>query len=132
MTKYPLRQHAEDQLKSFTELPLDEITAKAIEEGTLSTDDLRTHADTLRQQAQIAEEAGYPQLASNFLRAAELTNVPNDEVLKIYEMLRPDRSSWDDLIRLADYLETTYQAHENATFIREAAEIYKARNILRR
>lgn len=132
MTKYPLRHNAEDDLQAFSGRRLSEITSNAVADGTLSADDLRTHASALRQQAEIAQKAGYPQLASNFLRGAELTLVPNDEVLKIYEMLRPDRSSWDELMTLADYLEKTYDAGENATFIREAAEVYRERNILRR
>jgi propanediol dehydratase small subunit len=132
MTKYPLRHNPEADLKAFSGKPLSEITSEAVADGSLSADDLRTHASALRQQAEIARDAGYTSLASNLLRASELTLVPNDEVLKIYEMLRPDRSSWDELMNLADYLEKTYDASENATFIREAAEVYKERKILRR
>lgn len=132
MTQYPLRQNAADTLKSLSDRALTDITSDALRDGDLSADDLRTHGDTLRQQAQIAADAGYPQLANNLRRAAELTHVPNEEVLKIYEMLRPDRSSWDELNRLADYLEKTYQATVTADFIREAAIIYKERAILRR
>ena len=68
-------------------------------------------------------------MAANLLRAAELTDVPNDELLKIYEMLRPERASFDELTRLADYLETTYGARENAAFIREAADVYRERGL---
>jgi propanediol dehydratase small subunit len=132
MTQYPLRENAADTLKTFSERNLNEITSDALRDGDLTADDLRTHGDTLRLQAQIAEDAGYPQLANNLRRAAELTRVPNEEVLKIYEMLRPDRSSWEELNKLADYLENTYQATENAKFIREATTIYKERGILRR
>lgn len=131
MSQYPLRDNADD-LQAFSGRPLNEITSDAIADGELSADDLRIHADALRRQAQIAREAGYPQLADNFLRAAELTAVPQEEVLKIYEMLRPDRSSWDELHTLADYLENTYDATANATFIREAASVYQERGILRR
>ena len=130
--KYPLRDNATDKLRSFSERALSEITAEAIAKGELSGDDLRTHADALRQQARIARDAGYPQLAGNLSRAAELTSVPNDELLKIYELLRPDRARHEELTRLADYLELTYGASENAAFIREAAETYRERNLLRR
>ena len=132
MTQYPLRENAQDTLKTFSERKLSDITADALRDGDLSADDLRTHGDTLRQQADISEKAGYPQLANNLRRAAELTHVPNEEVIKIYEMLRPDRSSYEELNKLADYLETTYSATENAKFIREAATVYKERGILRR
>lgn len=132
MSEYPLKENAGDTLHAFSGRPLSEITSDAIAGGELSADDLRIHADSLRQQAEIARNAGYPQLAENLLRAAELTQVPNDEVLKIYEMLRPERSSWEQLQNLATYLEDTYQAAENAKFIREAAEVYQERGLLRR
>ena len=128
MTQYPLKEHHAHELHAFSGRPLAEITADA----DISADDLRIHADTLRQQATIARQAGYDQLALNLLRAAELTLVPNEELLKIYDMLRPDRSSWDELMNLASYLEDKYQAAENARFIREAATIYRERGLLRR
>ena len=132
MTQYPLKEHHADELHAFSGRPLSEITADAIANGHVSSDDLRIHADALRQQAHIAQQAGYEALAKNLLRAAELTLVPNDELLKIYDMLRPDRSSWDELINLATYLEEKYQATENAKFIREAAAVYQERGLLRR
>lgn len=129
MSQYPLRDN-DDNLKAFSGRPLSEITSDNIEK--LSADDLRTHADALRKQAEIARSHGYPQLANNLLRSAELTVVPQEEVLKIYEMLRPDRASFEELNNLADYLQNKYSAEENANFIREAAEVYKERGILRR
>jgi len=129
---YPLRENAAESLRAQSGRPLREITADAAAAGELNGNDLRVHADTLRQQAEIARAGGYPQLAANLLRAAELTDVPNDELLKIYETLRPDRASFDELSRLADYLETTYGARENAAFIREAAGVYRERGLLRR
>ncbi len=132
MTSYPLRENAAESLRTFTDRPLSDINAAAIANGELTGDDLRTNADALRQQAQIARDAGYPQLAGNLSRAAELTSVPNDELLKVYEMLRPERATYEDLTRLADYLEANYDAKENAAFIKEAAEVYRERNLLRR
>ncbi len=132
MKAYPLRESAAEDLRAHTGRPLSEITAEAVAEGELSGDDLRTRGDTLRRQAAIAGDGGYPQLARNLLRAAELTDVPNEELLQIYETLRPERASYAELIRLADYLEATYQAKENADFIREAAAVYRERGLLRR
>ena len=129
---YPLRDANAEQLLAHSGRPLSDITAEAIAAGELTGDDLRTHADTLRQQAAIARQGGYPQLAANLTRAAELTDVPNDDLLKIYELLRPERASYDELMRLADYLSATYGAKENAAFIKDAAEVYKERNLLRR
>ena len=132
MSEYPLREKAADALLTHSGRPLSEISAAAIATGELRGDDLRTQADTLRKQADIAREGGYPQLAANLLRAAELTDVPNEELLRIYELLRPERATYDELLRLADYLERKYDAAENAAFIREAAGVYRERNLLRR
>ncbi|MCY3865055.1 MAG: diol dehydratase small subunit [Chloroflexi bacterium] len=132
MSEYPLREKAVDALLTHSGRPLSEISADAIAAGELAGDDLRTQADTLRKQADIARDGGYPQLAANLLRAAELTDVPNEELLRIYELLRPERASYDELLRLADYLERNYGAAENAAFIREAATVYRERNLLRR
>ncbi len=132
MSEYPLRENAAESLRAQSGRRLSEITAEALAAGELGGDDLRTHADTLRQQAEIAYAGGFPQLAANLLRAAELTDVPNDELLRIYETLRPERASFIELERLADYLESTYGARENAAFIREAADVYRARGLLRR
>lgn len=129
---YPLRECQAETLRAHSGRRLNEITAEALAAGELGGDDLRSHADTLRRQAEIARAGGYPQLAANLLRAAELTVVPNEEMLKIYESLRPERASYDELTRLADYLDTTYGARENAAFIREAAEVYRERGLLRR
>ena len=132
MTEYPLRDSKADELITHSGRPLSDITADAIDAGELTGEDLRTHADTLRQQAQIARQGGYPQLAANLQRAAELTDVPNEELLKIYELLRPERASFEELLRLADYLEDTSDAAENAAYIKDAAAVYRERNLLRR
>ncbi|MCY3833023.1 MAG: glycerol dehydrogenase [Chloroflexi bacterium] len=132
MSEYPLRDNETERLAAHSGRLLAEITPKAIAGGELTGDDLRTHADTLRQQAAIARDHGYRQLAENLRRAAELTDLPNDELLKIYELLRPERASYDELVRLADYLENTYNAVENAAFIKSAAQVYRERKLLRR
>ena len=128
---YPLMDNAGDQLRAFSGRPLPEITLQAAANGDLSVSDLRIHADTLRLQAQIARAAGYDQLAANLMRAAELTLVPNQEVLQIYDLLRPRRATYEQLMQLAEHLEQTYQAAENGRFIREAADAYRERGLLR-
>lgn len=128
--KYPLLENDADSLQAASGRPVNEINLDTI--STLSEDDLRIRAETLRAQAQVAREAGYPQLAANLTRAAELTAVPNDELLKMYDLLRPGRASYETLIALAERLETIYTAPETGHFIREAAAAYKARNLLRR
>ena len=89
-------------------------------------------AATLKYQAAKARDAGFVQLSHNFLRAAELTVVPDNEILAIYELLRPGRSTHAELCTTADQLELIYGAPETAAFVRDAAAEYLRRNLFRR
>jgi propanediol dehydratase small subunit len=95
-------------------------------------DDFQITPNTLRAQANTAHEAGFTQLAENLRRAAELTAVPNDDLLKMYELLRPGRSTEAELLAVADTLERDYNAAETAALVREAAAEYQRRNLFRR
>ena len=127
--RYPLGEHERERIVSRTGRPLGELTLENVREGQVDAGDLTIHPDTLRAQAAIAEEAGFSQLAANLRRAAELATVPNERVFAIYEALRPYRVTYEQLRALADELEREYAAPENARFIREAAEVYKARGL---
>jgi propanediol dehydratase small subunit len=130
--RYPLMDHAAERLRAASDRPLAEITLDAAADGALSIEDLQIHADTLRAQAEIARAAGYRQLAANLTRAAELARVPNDEVLRVYELLRPGRASFAELLALAELLERRYDARETAGLVREAASVYQSRGLARR
>lgn len=130
-TNYPLAEHAAEQLRAISGRPFGTLTEEAAAAGELEIADLQISAETLRAQAQIARQAGYLQLAANLTRAAELTAVPNAEVLRMYETLRPGRASYEELVALAECLEQTYRATESAALVREAAEAYRARGLLR-
>lgn len=108
---------------------IDEITLSAAVSGDLSPADLRVHPDVLRHQAQVAEDHGNAQLGDNLRRAAELTALPDDEVLAIYEALRPGRSTLAGLEAIACRLEAE-SAPLCAALIREAAEVYDRRGLL--
>ena len=110
---------------------LDELNIEAIRAGELAAEDFRISSETLRRQANAAEAAGYWQLAENLRRAAELTGISNQEVLDIYNALRPGRSTYHELTTLADRLENDLDAPLTAAFVREAAEVYQERGILR-
>ena len=110
--------------------PAVDVTLEALRRGDLAPDDVRIHPETLEHQAQVAESHANPQLAANLRRAAELTALPDDEVLSIYEALRPRRSSYDELGALADSL-AERGASRNAALVREAAELYARRGLLR-
>jgi propanediol dehydratase small subunit len=110
--------------------PLDELTLEAAVGGELSPQDLRVHPDTLRHQAAVAEQHGNPQLGENLRRAAELSTLPDDEVLAIYEALRPGRSTRAGLEASAALLEAS-GAPLCAALVREAAAVYERRGVLR-
>jgi len=111
---------------------LDELTMEALLSGELTTEDFRISGETLRRQADAAEEAGYRALADNLRRAAELTTIANEEVLGIYDALRPGRSTYGELIALADRLAGEHNAPLIADLVREAAEVYRERGIVKR
>lgn len=132
MPQYPLSESMPDQLRAASGRAYGDVTLDAVADGALSADDLAVDAETLQAQATIAEEAGFPQLAANLRRAAELTRVPNDELLRMYESLRPGRGRYDELIALADTLLGSYNAPVTAQFVQEAAEAYRQRELLKR
>ena len=127
--QYPLREHAAETLRAASGRLADEVTLERLAAGELADDDLRITPEALRAQAGIAQGAGFPQLAANLRRAAELTSVPNAELLRMYEALRPGRATYEQMIVLADRLADGFQAHETAAFVREAAEVYRTRGL---
>lgn len=129
---YPLREHAADRLRAASGRPLSELTEAALDAGELGIADTQVSAETLRAQAEVARRAGHAQLAANLGRAAELTAVPNAEVLRMYDMLRPGRATHAQLLALADELATAYAATACAAFVREAAEVYLRRGLVKR
>ena len=110
---------------------LDELNIEALRAGEVTAEDFCISGETLHRQAEAAEAAGYWQLAENLRRAAELTGISNQEVLDIYNALRPGRSTYNELITLAARLENDLDAPLTAAFVREAAEVYRERGILR-
>lgn len=126
--RYPLGEY--EDVASRTGRRVREITLDAVRSGQVAPEDLTIHADTLRAQAAVADREGWPQLAANLRRAAELASVPQDMVLTVYEALRPYRVTHERLLALADELERDYGAVENARFLREAAAVYRERKLL--
>ena len=116
---------------TFSGRSTDELSVQGILSGDLTADDFRVHGETLNHQARIAEEAGYTQLAENLRHAAELTNMSNEEVLDIYNTLRPRRTTYTEMIDMADRLENEKKAPLTASLVREAAEVYLQRGIVK-
>ncbi len=118
-------------IRTVTGRALDDLSMEAVLQGQLTTEDLRISAETLRQQAEAAEAAGYRPLAENLRRAAELTRISNEEVLAMYDTLRPGRTTYAQLIALAERLEHEFDAPLTAALVREAAEAYRARGLVK-
>jgi propanediol dehydratase small subunit len=129
---YPLMENAEDSLTASSGRLLSSVTLDAAAAGEIDAADLQVSAATLRAQAELAYQAGYRELAQNLQRAAELTAVPNQELLRMYELMRPGRSTYSQLTDMADRLENEFDAPITAAFVREAAEVYRSRSLLHR
>jgi propanediol dehydratase small subunit len=108
--------------------PVEGLTVEAVRAGEIGLADLRIHPETLERQAVVAADHGNPQLADNLRRAAELTRLPDDEVLAIYEALRPGRSTAAQLTTLASSL-ADRGLPRCATLVAEAAEVYARRGL---
>lgn len=127
---YPLSEKRPDLIRTRTGKPLAEITVAALKSGAATMDDLRITKDALLLQAGIAEAAGRPRLGGNFERASEMVDVPQDELLKAYELLRPGRAkSKQELLDCARLFREAHKAERVAAFLEEAAEVYERRGL---
>ncbi|CEG98564.1 diol dehydratase small subunit [Propionibacterium freudenreichii] len=130
-SSYPLGEKVPEQIKSASGRALSDFTFDKVKSGELTAKDFRIAPETLEMQAQVAESADRDALARNLRRAAELIQVPDEEVLDVYNALRPYRSTKAELYAIADGLETKYGCTINAAFIREAADVYEKRGRLK-
>jgi propanediol dehydratase small subunit len=128
---YPLSSKRPELLKSPTGKKLSDITLENVLKGDVKSQDVRIAPETLRMQAEIADGVGRTQFGDNLRRAAELTAIPDERILQIYNALRPYRSTRAELLAIAEEMETKYNAKINAAFVREAAGVYERRNRLR-
>ena len=116
------------EVRALSGRPVDGLTVEAVRAGEVGVADLRIHPDTLERQAVVAEQQGNRQLADNLRRAAELTRLPDDEVLAVYEALRPGRSTSVQLTELAASL-AGRGLSRCAALVTEAAEVYARRGL---
>jgi propanediol dehydratase small subunit len=115
-------------IRALSGRAVDGLTVEAVRAGEVGVADLRIHPDALERQAVVAEQHGNPQLAENLRRAAELTRLPDDEVLAVYEALRPGRSTPAQLAELAASL-AARGLPRCAALVSEAADIYARRGL---
>ena len=130
---YPLAEIAPETVTGPRGKTLDALTMDVVAQGEVGVEDIRITPDTLARQAAVARAAGRGALAENFERAAEMTRLPEAEIMRIYELLRPGRaSSAAQLDEVARQLEETYAAPRLAAFVRQAAAQYDRRSLYRR
>jgi len=128
---FPLSAKRPDLVKTATGKSLADITLEAAIKGDVTADELRITPETLELQAQIADKVSRPALARNMRRAAELTRLPDDRILQIYNALRPYRSTKAELLAIADELENKFGAKVCGAFVREACDVYERRGRLK-
>jgi propanediol dehydratase small subunit len=116
------------RIRALSGKAVEQLTVEAVRAGEVGVTDLRVHPETLERQAVVAGRHGNPQLAENLRRAAELTRLPDEEVLAIYEALRPGRSTPGQLTELAASL-AGRGLPRCAALLTEAAEVYARRGL---
>ena len=115
---YPLYGSRSDTLSAASGRPLRDLSLQKTLTEDIASEDYSISAETLRAQAEIARDAGYPQLAQNLERASELTAVPNETLLEMYEMLRPGRCSFEEYEALAQRLRHEFQRRGHSRLCR--------------
>jgi propanediol dehydratase small subunit len=127
---YPLAEKHPEKIKGGRGKTLSDVTLDAVLSDDAKIEDLRITPQALLNQAEISRDAGRPRLADNFARAAELVDVPQDVIMKTYELLRPGRAKdTAQLMDAAAHLRKTYGAELIANFIEEAATVYEQRGL---
>jgi propanediol dehydratase small subunit len=130
---YPIAENRPDAVTGNRGKPLASLTMEAVLSGEVSMEDLRITPRALQQQAQISKSVGRSTLAGNFERAAEMTRLSREEVMAIYELLRPGRAaSKDSLLDVAQRLRDEQDAPLLADFVEEAARFYEKRRLFRK
>ena len=109
---------------------MSDLSLDAVRRGDVTIEDLRITPETLAAQAIVAERHANPQLAANLRRAGELTALSDADVMRIYEALRPHRSTPDELGQLARWLDER-GAVQCADLVREARTVYVRRGLCR-
>jgi propanediol dehydratase small subunit len=118
----------QSQVRALSGRAVSGLTLEAVRSGELGVADLRIHPETLERQAAVAAAHANPQLADNLRRAAELTRLSDEEVLAIYDALRPGRSTAAALTDRAAGL-ASRGLPGCAALLLEAAEVYARRGL---
>ncbi len=129
---YPIAETRPDNVVGARGRSINDLTIDAVVSGDVTMEDLRITPQALLNQANIARSVERTVLSANFARAAEMTQVPQEDVVRVYELLRPGRAaSKEELLKAAAHLRETYRADRLATFVEEAADVYERRGLYR-
>ncbi|WP_311734726.1 diol dehydratase small subunit [Clostridium chauvoei] len=128
--KYPLSEN-DFNIKSKSGKYLKDISIDEVIKGNITGEDIKVSKETLKIQGEIAKKERRDQLGENFERASELVEIPDDELLIIYNMLRPYRSSENELLQKAKEIKVKFGAIRCSELIMDALKTYKKRGILR-
>ncbi len=127
---YPISERRPELVRGRRGKALEDLSLAGVAAGEVALDDLRITPRALLQQAQIARAAGRAALAENFERASEMAEIPQAEIMAVYELLRPGRAAGsDELKAAADRLRRDHGAERLAGFLEEAAEVYERRDL---
>lgn len=129
---YPIAEKRPELVRTATGKAIDDVNLEAVVDGSVNMDDIRITPEALHMQAEIAKAAGRDALAENFARAAEMSIIPQDVVIEVYELLRPGRAkNVSDMTAIAQRLRSEYGAKKLAEFVDEASTIYEKRGLFK-
>ena len=123
--RYPLAEHEKDNITSKTGKKFTDITLDEVMKDHVAPDDIKISKDILKAQGQVAMEADNAPMEKNFERAAELVDVPDDVILKMYDKLRPNRSTKLELVMMAQELLEKYNAKNCARLVMKRQKCMK-------
>lgn len=128
---YPLYGKHRNDVETPKGKKLDSISLEDVVAGKVPASNFRITPAALKMQGEIAASAGRPAIQRNFQRAAELTKVPDERLLEMYDALRPFRSTKKELMDIAEELRNKYNAVICANWFEEAANYYESRKKLK-
>lgn len=128
---YPLYEKHYEDIRTATGKGLKDFTLDAILNGEIQPEDCRISAETLERHAQLEESVGNFQIAAELRRSAEMTRIPDNRIMEIYNALRPRMSNKETLKEIIEELKTNYNAPQCAAFIEDAIKVYEKRNMFR-
>ena len=111
-------------IRSKTGKALEDITMDSVLSGDITPEDIKISKEQLHYQGKVAREHGRVQMEQNFVRAGEMVDMEDALLLEIYDKLRPNRSTKQELLEYAARLKNEYQAVECTKLIRQAASLY--------